>query len=64
LVDWVYIRVLARDLSVAEQTVYRWWYSSPNVDIPSADQVMQPLIMRYMANHPEMEEKQARSRFH
>ncbi|MBF0622032.1 MAG: hypothetical protein HQL54_08905 [Magnetococcales bacterium] len=36
VVDWVYIRVLSRDLRIPERTVYRWWNSPPDYQIPSA----------------------------
>ncbi len=56
LLDWVYIRVLARDMGVSERTVHRWWHSRPDTMIPNMTKALDLLVARFNAQNREAEQ--------
>ncbi|MBF0186870.1 MAG: hypothetical protein HQL50_02990 [Magnetococcales bacterium] len=53
LADWVYIRVLARELSIPENTIHRWWYADTDHIAPNARLALHKLLERFNASHPD-----------
>ena len=59
LQDWIYIRVLARDFGVAENTVNRWWYDETGYLAPAAQSAIANRIDRYEQSHPDRKKEKA-----
>ncbi|MEO5364892.1 MAG: hypothetical protein H7831_00745 [Magnetococcus sp. WYHC-3] len=56
LPDWVYIRVLSRDLGIPERTIRRWWEGHPDQYVPAARSALDRRINEFMSSRLRAED--------